>query len=117
MFEIKGTENIYLALGKTDMRKSINGLSAIVLHEFKLDPLSDAWFVFCSKNRTRIKILRWDRNGWWLYYRVLDRERFQWPNEIGSVKQIDYRALRWLLDGLDIEQSSAHKPIEVKYLF
>lgn len=117
MLEITGQGNIYLALETTDMRRSINGLSAIVLHEFKLDPLSDAWFVFCSRNRTRLKILRWDKNGWWLYYRVLDREKFQWPKEIGTVKQIDFRSLRWLLDGLDIEQPRAHKPIKVKYLF
>ncbi len=117
MLEITGAGNIYLALGVTDMRKSIPGLSAIVLYEFKLDPLSDAWFVFCNKNRTRLKILRWDKNGWWLYYRVLDRGKFQWPKETGSIRQVDGRSLRWLLDGLDMEQPRAHQPINVKYLF
>jgi len=72
---------VYLACGHTDMRKSINGLSAIVEAVFKLDPFSETIFVFCNRNRDRIKILEWGGDGFWLYFKRLERGRFRWPNE------------------------------------
>jgi len=51
---------VYLACGRTDMRKNINGLAAIVEGSFKLDPFDDALYVFCYRNRDRLKILEWD---------------------------------------------------------
>ncbi|MDO6355724.1 IS66 family insertion sequence element accessory protein TnpB [Caloramator sp. CAR-1] len=72
MLKLKQVQNIYLAVGKTDMRKSIDGLAIIVQMNFKLDPFSDAIFVFCNSKRDKIKILYWERNGFWLYYRRLE---------------------------------------------
>ena len=69
---------IYLCCGATDMRKSINGLSAIVECGFKLDPFSNSLFVFCNRNRDRIKILEWDGDGFWLYFKRLEKGRFKW---------------------------------------
>ncbi|MGB0899922.1 MAG: IS66 family insertion sequence element accessory protein TnpB [Psychrobium sp.] len=70
---------VYLVTGFTDMRKSINGLSVIVGDQLELDPMSKAWFVFCNRQRDKLKILFWDTNGFWLYYRRLEQGRFQWP--------------------------------------
>jgi len=70
---------VYLACGKTDMRKSINGLAAIVQERFKLDPFDGALFVFCNKNRDRVKILEWDGDGFWLYFKRLEKGHFRWP--------------------------------------
>jgi transposase len=72
-------KKVYLACGKTDMRKSINGLSAIVESSFKLDPFDDALFVFCNKARDRVKILEWDGDGFWLYFKRLEKGHFRWP--------------------------------------
>ena len=79
-----GNKRIYLACGHTDMRKSINGLAAIVERSFRLDPFEAAMFVFCNRNRDRLKILEWDGDGFWIYFKRLERGRFRWPAADGS---------------------------------
>lgn len=105
-------ERVCLACENIDMRKSINGLAAIVQECFSLDPFSSCLFVFCNKNHDKIKILQWEHNGWWLYYRKLEKGRFQWPKKSNTcVVTISRRELNWLLDGLSLEQKQAHKKV------
>ena len=78
-----GEKPVYLCCGHTDMRKSINGLMSLVQNSFTMDPFADALFVFCNRARNRIKILEWDADGFWLYFKRLERGRFRWP-EIGD---------------------------------
>jgi transposase len=91
------------------MRKSIDGLAALVQEEFQLDPFS-ALFVFCNRKRDKLKILHWEHNGFWLYYRRLERGTFTWPAE-GTTRSVSVRELRWLLDGLTLEQRRAHRAV------
>ena len=70
---------VYLACGPTDLRKSIDALAALVQLTFQRDPCSAALFVFCNRDRTKLKILEWDDAGFWLHYRRLERGRIQWP--------------------------------------
>jgi len=70
---------VYLASGPTDMRKSINGLSILVEDALLLNPLSSQLFVFCNRQRNKLKILYWYNNGFWLFYRRLEKQRFYWP--------------------------------------
>ena len=97
-------KRVYLACGKTDMRKQINGLSAIVEGSFHLDPFDEAIFVFCNKNRNRIKILEWDGDGFWLYFKRLEKGRFRWPAE-GEAATLTLTAeeLQILLGGAKVE--------------
>jgi transposase len=111
MLNLESVGEIYLAPGVTDLRKSIDGLSALVSAVFELDPFSNRWFVFCNRKRDKLKILRWDTNGFWLYYRRLEKGRFKWPTETGPAMSISRRQLQWLLDGLTIEQKQAHRPV------
>jgi len=114
MLNLESVGQIYLAPGVTDLRKSIDGLSAIVSAVFELDPFSDRWFVFCNRKRDKLKILRWDHNGFWLYYRRLEKGRFKWPTETGPALSITRRQLQWLLDGLTIEQKHAHRRVHAR---
>ncbi|MBL5794401.1 IS66 family insertion sequence element accessory protein TnpB, partial [Bacillus sporothermodurans] len=104
-----------LAQGVTDLRKSIDGLAALVKEEFELDLFSSSLFVFCNRQRDKLKILQWDHNGFWLYYRRLERGNFHWPsdNNSGPLK-ISPRQLRWLLDGLSLEQKQAHPVVTAR---
>jgi transposase len=105
-----GPSRVYLACGSTDMRKSIDSLAAIVSLTFELDVFSESWFVFCNRGRDKLKILHWDTNGFWLYYRRLERGRFRWPEAgDGETISITRRQLDWLLSGLSIEQAQAHR--------
>ena len=106
---------VYLACGNTDMRKSIDGLTAVVAAVYELDLFNDSFFVFCNKQRNKIKILRWDRNGFWLYYKRLEKGRFKWPEDkTEQTLAIDRRQLQWLLEGLTLEQKQAHKPVAAR---
>jgi transposase len=111
MLNPESAGQVHLAPGATDMRKSIDGLSALVSAVFELDPFSDRWFVFCNRRQDKLKILRWDTNGFWLYYRRLEKGRFRWPQHSGPPLIISRRQLHWLLDGLTIEQRQAHKAV------
>jgi len=110
MFDILA-QQVWLAAGATDMRKSIDGLSAIAQYTIGKNPLEPHLFAFCSKDRSKIKLLYWDRNGFWLFYKRLEQGSFRWPAENQASLCITRQQLSWLLDGLAIEQAKAHRPL------
>ena len=115
MLNLTEGASVYLACGSTDLRKSIDGLAAIVSQVFALDLFSHSLFVFCNKDRDKLKILYWDHNGFWLYYRRLERGRFRWPDHSSEQTQtVSRRQLQWLLDGLSLEQAKAHPPVSAR---
>lgn len=108
---------VYLALGNTDMRKAINGLSILVQESMELDPFSGHLFVFCNRRRNILKILYWDRNGFCLWSKRLEKHFFRWPESSEEVMKIDQRELMWLVDGLEINQQKAHDRLSYSILF
>jgi len=86
---------VHLALGATDMRKSINGLSLLVESHLEMDPFSGHLFVFCNRRRHMLKILYWDKNGFCLWHKRLEKDRFKWPRALQPVMTIDKRMLDW----------------------
>jgi transposase len=115
MLNATGIERVYLACGSTDLRKSIDGLAALISEVFKLDPFAPCLFVFCNRQKDKLKILHWEHNGFWLHYRRLERGKFQWPsdNNCATIK-ISRRELRWLLDGLQLIQRQAHPAVTAR---
>jgi|TARA_R100000687_G_scaffold83684_1_gene88745 transposase len=95
-----------------DMRKSIDGLAILVESELALSPMMEALFVFCNRGRDKIKILYWERNGFVLWYKRLEKQRFRWPRQSDfSYEQRDGRDLNYLLDGFDIWQQRPHQTL------
>ena len=71
--------DVYIAIGATDMRKSVNGLSLLVEEHFELDLFSGSLFAFCNRNRNIVKILYWANNGFCSWMKKLEEEIFRWP--------------------------------------
>jgi transposase len=111
MFSPANPAQVYIATGVTDMRKSINSLSILVADQLELDPLSGHLFAFCNRKRDMVKILYWDRNGFCLFHKRLEKDRFQWPETEVGVLDIHGRELAWLLDGLTLDQRDAHQQL------
>lgn len=113
MIELSSFEAIYLHREFVDFRKSIDGLTGFVA-ELKIDIFKPHLFVFCSRDRAKLKILYWDRTGFAIWYKRLERERFFWPKNFSSddVVTIDSEKLRWLLDGMDVWKIRSHKTLE-----
>ncbi len=96
---------VYLAVGPTDMRKSFNGLCLLVTDNYDLDPFSGDLFAFCNRRRDVIKILFWNNNGFSIWHKRLERDRFHWPNSELDVIGIDSKQMSWLLAGLEIDKA------------
>jgi transposase len=108
------TVRIYVRSGGTDMRKQINGLSALVQEDFPVPALSGDLFVFCNKRRNRLKILYWQKNGFCLWLKRLEKHKFPWPKDGDTVLDISQEQLAQLLDGIDFWH--AHSRLEYSEL-
>jgi len=114
---IKEAEHIYVACGATDFRKQMDTLCTMVIDKFNLDPYTgSSVFIFCNRKRNAIKVLRFEDNGFILAHKKLidvDKMKFQWPKNETEVKDITIEQLRWLLQGLNIEQKTALKKYKI----
>ena len=103
---------VYICCGYTDMRKSINGLMMLVKESFSLDPFSDSLFAFCNRRRDRLMILEWDGDGFWLYFKRLERGHFTWPTKGASdTMMLEAKELACLIDGARLEKKLKRKEV------
>ena len=102
---------IYIVCGHTDMRKSINGLAAIIQEQFDLDLFSDSLFLFCGRRCDRIKALLWEGDGFVLLYKRIEHGGFQWPRTAQEMRNLSWQEFRWLTEGLSVDQPKANKPV------
>jgi transposase len=109
--DLSGVSKIYLITGRTDMRKSFDGLMAIIRDTYQMDPYVNALYLFCGHDSRKLKALHFDRDGFVLLLKRLDGSgRFQWPRNASEVRSLTRQEFRWLLEGLSIEQPKAIKP-------
>jgi transposase len=110
MLTLPRAVKIYLAAGPVDLRKSIDGLGALAQANGH-DPFSGHLFVFTSRRGDRVKILTWDRGGFVLYYKRLERGRFKLPEIAPGAEEVELDAtqLAMLLDGIDVKRVPAPK--------
>lgn len=104
VFGLPPSVKIYFATELVDMRNGIDGLSAVVKERFKKDPYEGHLFVFVGKAKDKVKILFWDRNGFVLHLKRLERGRFQLPvaDERRTRVEMEATELAMLLDGIDL---------------
>jgi transposase len=106
-------QHVYLGREPVDMRKSINGLAIEVEAVLELNPFDPHLFVFCNRQRDKIKILYFEGNGFVMWYKRLEKQRFHWPSEgSADVVSLTGRELNWLLDGYDLSQLRPHKKLQ-----
>ena len=107
--DITCANEIYIITGYTDMRKSIDGLCAIIQQDYHLDPNHSALFLFCGKRCDRIKLLLWEPTGFVLLYKRLSVGvgRYRWPRNRNEARNLTWQEFDWLVSGLDIEQPRA----------
>jgi len=91
-----------------DLRKSIDGLSSLVEGVLGEDPFSGALYVFVNRRRDKVKLLYWERNGFCIWYKRLERERFSWPTMTEASLALNGQQLNWLLDGYNIDRLIPH---------
>jgi transposase len=101
---------IYVATGATDLRRSIDGLAALVRERFDLDPFAGHLFLFRNRRGDRVKILAWDQSGFWVFYKRLERGTFAWPAETdGAPVTLRSSDLLLLLSGVDLAHTRCRR--------
>jgi transposase len=100
---------VYLYVAPVDFRKQIDGLAALVQEVLLQDPFSEQLYVFTNRRRNRVRILYWERSGFVLWHKRLERERFHWPRSAEVAVTLTGRELNFLLDGYDLRRWRGHR--------
>lgn len=109
MFFPESTTKVWLYPVPTDMRKSFNGLVALVKNTLKENVLSGDLFIFVNRRLTLMKILYFDRSGFCIWYKKLEQGTFQLPGKTSEKTQLDYTQLKLILEGIDLSSIQQRK--------
>ena len=110
MLSLPPSVRIFVSTEPADMRRSFDGLMHLVRDVIGEDPFSGHLFVFCSKKGDRIKILVWDRSGFWLWYKRLEEGVFRMPKPEGKkAVEIDAASLAMILEGIDPDRAHRYR--------
>lgn len=118
MLKVRSGIQIYVSIAPIDMRKSIDSLSVLVTQEFNQSPQSGHLYLFFNRSRDKVKVIYWDRNGFVLHYKRMEKHRFIVPSLIGQTQlMITDMQLNGLLAGLDFEIMGNFTEIEYDKIF
>jgi transposase len=108
----RGIERVYLHRAPVDMRKQIDGLAILAKDVIQQDPTCGALFAFINARRNKLKLLVWERNGFVIWYKRLERDKFHWPRGgEQDVVILTGEQLNWLLDGYDVWRMKPHEAL------
>ena len=115
MLSFPASIRIFVARQSVDFRKAHDGLLAIVRDEFGDDPFDGSIFLFLNRRRDRVKVLHWDRDGFWLHYKRLEQGTFRisLDGECARV-EVTRPQLAMLLEGIDLERRKIRKPFDAQ---
>ena len=108
IFDLSGVR-IFIRPGSTDLRRGSNGLTVIVQETMKQDPFSGSVYLFCNRDRKLLKAVYWDKTGFWLSQKRLEKEKFPWPETTEAARELNVEELKMLLAGIDFFK--AHKTL------
>ena len=117
MIRLNSEVRVYLATTPVDGRKAINGLSAFVLEEFEATLMDGSVFVFYNRARDRVKCLFWEKNGFVLYQKRLERGKFKINRTEDELFLMTQQQLDWLLAGLDFSLMSDFPELDFEHIF
>jgi transposase len=100
---------VFIKPGFTDLRKAVNGLTVMIQDEMELDPLSGNIFLFCNRERKLLKAVYWDKSGFWLCQKRLEKAKWPWPEDEKEAKEINAEEMKMLMSGIDF--FNAHKEL------
>ena len=109
MFFPESPVRIWLCTAPTDMRKSYNGLSALVKNKLQGNPLSGELFVFVNRRQNQMKVLYFDRSGYCIWSKKLEQGQFVVRGAPGGKRQLNWTQLKLLLDGIEIKKARQFK--------
>ncbi len=118
MFNVPSIDEIYLYRESIDFRKGINGLVLLVQEELEIDPFSRSIFVFSNRNKDRVKIIYWDKTGFALWLKRLEKDRFKWPSHLENEKiELSQTDLSLLLSGCIYWDSKPHEAFQYSNIY
>ena len=117
MLRLTAETRIYVAAGAIDCRKAINGLAALIAEQFEMAPNDGSVYVFYNRNADRVKCLFWDKNGFVLYHKRLERGRFKLGKNADGSYFISHQQLDWLLAGLDFRLMAEFPELDFTHYF
>ena len=98
---------IFLRPGYTDLRKAVNGLAVLIEQEMQGEPFNGNVYLFCNRERKLLKAVYWEKNGFWLSQKRLEKDKYPWPQTGEAVRELGSDELSMLLSGIDFFK--AHK--------
>lgn len=111
------SESIWLYPTPIDFRKQIDGVVILVADHLNLNPTSGQLFLFRNRTQNKLKILWWDKNGFWLFYKRLEKGKFKFPKISENTLELSREQMVWLLSGLNFLEQTPLPKVEVSNFY
>lgn len=107
--------SVFICTQAVDFRKGMASLAVLVEAQLGLNPFANSLYVFRNRSASAVKLLYWERNGFCLWHKRLEQERFCWPKgDAAGTLMLTVQQLNWLLEGYDINRMTPHKTLDFK---